>query len=164
MAYFDVVDASTNAVDGKDIAKTKSIDMWEWQKDLFTKLQAADSDGAIMRPIAAESAPVENSHLEHLLGTKSTIVETTLCEIEEGSAMKSTNKSFYPQQIKVNVGDTVKWANNDTSIHTVTSTDGLFDSGMMMANDKFEYTFVNAGNYDYYCMLHPWMKGSVQSL
>ncbi len=93
-----------------------------------------------------------------------TTIETTICEIEKGSAMQSTNKSYYPLQTQVNAGDTVEWTNNDTSIHTVTSTTELFDSGMMMSNDKFEYQFVNAGQYDYYCMLHPWMKGSVRAL
>ncbi len=78
--------------------------------------------------------------------------------------MKSTNKSFYPQQIQIKAGDTVQWQNNDSSIHTVTSTTGLFDSGMMMANDRFEHRFEDSGNYEYYCLLHPWMKGSVQAV
>lgn len=166
MAYFNVVDAPDNAIDGKDVARTKPIYMWEWQKDLFTKLQAADVKGVVIQPTEAKPTDGENSHLAHLLGSvpEPTTIETTICEIEKGSAMQSTNKSYYPLQIQVNAGDTVEWTNNDTSIHTVTSTTELFDSGMMMANDKFEYQFVNAGQYDYYCMLHPWMKGSVRAL
>lgn len=164
MAYFDVVDAPQNAIDGKDIARTKSIYMWGWQKDLLTKLQAADDKASVTKPTDAKQSHTAGSHIEHLIGTGPSVIETTSCEIEKGSAMQSTNKSYYPQQIKVKVGDTVQWQNSDTSIHTVTSTEGLFDSGMLMANDKFEYSFEDAGQYDYYCMLHPWMRGSVQAV
>ncbi|MEM3089391.1 MAG: multicopper oxidase domain-containing protein [Candidatus Nitrosotenuis sp.] len=158
MAYFDVTDASESAIDGKDIAKTKSIYMWKWQEELLTKLQAADQKGTVTQNVTKS----EHAHIEHLRVIVPEIVETSMCEIEKGSAMQSANKSYYPQQIKVNVGDTVKWQNKDISIHTVTSADEVFDSGMLMAGDKFEYKFEKAGNYEYYCVLHPWMKGSVQ--
>lgn len=162
MAYFNVVDASVNAVDGKDIAKTKSIYMWQWQKDLLTKLQAADTAGTAIQPTGA---PAGESHLEHMgIPISPVVVATTSCEIEQGSAMQSANKSYYPQKIQIKSGDTVRWQNNDSSIHTVTSTDGLFDSGMLMANDEFEYKFDGAGEFGYYCLLHPWMKGSVSSV
>jgi len=159
MAYFDVVDAQDNAVDGKDIAKTKSIYMWDWQKDLLTKLQAADAKG---NKTQTGAKPVSELHSGHSMSVaEHATIQTTTCEIETGAAMKSTNKSYYPQQIQVNVGDTVQWKNNDASIHTITSTTELFDSGMLMSNDKFEYKFENVGLYEYYCMLHPWMRGSV---
>lgn len=166
MAYFNVSDATDNAVDGIDVARTKPVYMWGWQKNLLTRLQKSDTDGIIMQPTEAKQADGTNPHLEHLLGNISqpTRIETTICEIEKGSAMQSTNKSYYPLHIQINAGDTVEWTNSDTSIHTVTSTNKLFDSGMMMTNDKFEYAFVNAGSYDYFCMLHPWMEGSVQVL
>lgn len=160
MAYFDVTDSPEGAIDGKDVATTKSIYMWEWQRNLLTRLQTADQNGTVT-PTAAK--PAHSSHMEHLLGTGiPEIVETTTCEIEKGSAMQSTNKSYYPRQIKVRIGDTVKWQNQDISIHTVTSASGLFDSGMLLAEDGFEYKFDSVGNYDYYCVLHPWMRGSVQ--
>lgn len=163
MAYFNVVDASPNAVDGQDIAKTQSIYMWQWQKDLLTKLQAADAKGVIAQPANTKPASGDaGSHLEHMgIPSEHAVIQTTTCEIEKGAAMKTTNKSYYPQQIQITVGDTVQWQNNDTSIHTVTSDTDLFNSDMLMANDKFEYKFENPGNYGYYCMLHPWMKGSI---
>lgn len=161
MAYFEVSDAPTDAVDGKDIAKTKSIYMWNWQKDLLAKLQAQDAKATVTQ--ATPTSSEAESHVTHMLGIsteKSSIIETTTCEIEKGAAMQSTNKSFYPQYIQANAGAIVQWTNNDTSIHTVTGE--IFDSGMLMAGDKFEYTFESPGVYDYYCILHPWMKGSVR--
>ncbi|WP_245871643.1 multicopper oxidase domain-containing protein [Candidatus Nitrosotenuis aquarius] len=156
MAYFDVSDASDGAIDGVDVAKTKSIYMWQDQLALLTRLQASDTDGTVIpssRPTSTES------HQNHFAQTPATI-QTTTCEIENGSAMKSSNKSYYPQQIQVNAGDTVQWKNSDNSIHTVTGEE--FDSGMLMAQDTFEYTFESAGLYEYYCTLHPWMRGAVQ--
>lgn len=165
MAYFNVVDAPANAVDGKDIAKTKSIYMWQWQKDLLTKLQASDAKATI-QPTSTEPTHEKTiSHIEHSLGiAPESVIQTNTCEIENGAAMKSTNKSFYPQQIQIKAGDTVQWQNNDISIHTVTSTTELFDSGMMMANDRFEHKFEDPGEYEYYCLLHPWMKGSIRAV
>jgi plastocyanin len=54
----------------------------------------------------------------------------------------------------------------DSAAHTVTSgtppnPDGVFDSGMMLVNQTFEFTFTDTGEYDYYCLLHPWMQGKV---
>ena len=69
--------------------------------------------------------------------------------------------------IDVVVGTTVAWDNVDSTVHTVTSgeppddTSGLFDSEMMSAGDIFEFTFTEAGNYNYYCTFHPWMVGTV---
>jgi len=45
--------------------------------------------------------------------------------------------------------------------HTVTSTTGLFDSGILNPGQTWSYTFVQAGVYNYYCTLHSWMKGNV---
>lgn len=162
MAYFDVSDAPPNAIDGKDIAIRKSIYMWQWQKDLLAKLQAEDAKTTMTQSPTPTTGEAE-SHVAHMLGIatkESSIIETTTCEIEKGAAMQSTNKSFYPQHVQAKAGDTVQWTNNDTSIHTVTGE--TFDSGMLKSGDQFVYKFENPGVYDYYCVLHPWMKGSVQ--
>ena len=57
--------------------------------------------------------------------------------------------------------------NLDSTVHTVTSgqppvdSDGVFVSEMMASGDKFEFTFTEAGSYNYYCSFHPWMIGTV---
>ncbi|NIQ04689.1 MAG: cupredoxin family copper-binding protein [Candidatus Korarchaeota archaeon] len=76
------------------------------------------------------------------------------------------NLEFVPETITIQVGTTVKWINKDSVDHTVTSgtrgnpTD-LFDSGDVGAGETFQYTFTNAGTYDYYCKYHPGMEGVV---
>lgn len=161
MGYFDVLDAPDNAADGVDIAKTKSIYMWEWEKNQFTDLQKSDPSAKITKTSAATSG-----HFMHDLlvasDDQSKIVETTFCEIEKNAALQTSSKSFYPRTIRVNHGDTVKWENKDAGIHTVTSLDGAFDSGMIMSGQAFENKFEQIGTFDYFCALHPWMKASVQ--
>jgi plastocyanin len=39
---------------------------------------------------------------------------------------------------------------------------GVFDSDLIAAGDSFEFTFTSQGNEDYYCIVHPWMTGSVE--
>ncbi len=88
--------------------------------------------------------------------------------IPEGAALPEEGQIYYdPEVIDVEVGTTVVWDNVDNTVHTVTSgappsdLDGLLDSETMMAGDKFEFTFTEAGSYDYFCIFHPWMVGTV---
>ena len=79
-----------------------------------------------------------------------------------------TNECFIPAEVTVHVGDTVIWSNDDSAAHTVTSGspsdghDGIFDSSLFMADTTFSHTFDNAGEYNYFCMVHPWMTGKIQ--
>ena len=69
--------------------------------------------------------------------------------------------------VSINAGDTVEWANEPTAAHTVTGgspatgPSGVFDSSLLMAGASYAFTFDEAGSYDYFCMVHPWMVGSV---
>lgn len=74
--------------------------------------------------------------------------------------------NYDPQDLTVQVGDTVTWTNNDDVAHTVTagtpdSPMGEFDSGELQPGDTFSYTFDQAGTFDYFCTLHPDMTASV---
>ncbi|AFS83134.1 multicopper oxidase domain-containing protein [Candidatus Nitrosopumilus sediminis] len=164
MGYFDVRDASSDAIDGVNVSKNKSIDMWNWQKQISLNLQIPDKNAKVTETVASTSNHEEHSILAQLNAEDHQIIETTLCDVEEGSAIKSSNKSFYPKLTQIQVGDTITWTNKDNSVHTVTSNDGLFDSGMMMPGDTFDQTFEDVGLYEYYCMLHPWMTGAVKSI
>ena len=78
-----------------------------------------------------------------------------------------THECFIPAQVSISVGETVTWSNDDTAAHTVTSglpaegPDGNFDSSLFMAGTTFDHTFDEAGEYDYFCMVHPWMIGTI---
>jgi len=81
---------------------------------------------------------------------------------------EETNSCFVPSTVIVDIAGTVTWENQDNAIHTVTSGstgdgfDGVFESGIMFENsDPFSHTFYAPGTYEYYCMIHPWMGGTV---
>ena len=68
--------------------------------------------------------------------------------------------------IDVTVLDTVRWENADTAAHTVTSgvpgaIDDVFDSGLFGPGKDFQYQFTEVGDYEYFCLVHPWMTGIV---
>jgi plastocyanin len=82
----------------------------------------------------------------------------------EGAARIVSNagsNSYSPNPIEAKVGETVTWVNHDSIIHTVSSTDGSFDSGILQRGQTFSYTFDKEGEYSYYCALHPNMVGTV---
>jgi plastocyanin len=61
----------------------------------------------------------------------------------------------------INVGDTVVWTWIG-NFHSVTETNGLFDSLVHNAPFTFQFTFTNAGTYNYMCTVHgPHMSGQI---
>ena len=81
-----------------------------------------------------------------------------------GSAMQMASGTYYsPETITVVIGanNTVTWVNNDDVPHTVTATDGSFNSGNMNAAQSWSHTFTTPGTYTYYCAYHSWMKGTI---
>tara|TARA_B100001105_G_scaffold227482_1_gene198052 strand:- start:9 stop:1082 length:1074 start_codon:yes stop_codon:yes gene_type:complete len=94
--------------------------------------------------------------------------EPTKIIIPEGAAIPEDDKIFYdPKTINISTGTTVEWINEDAAMHTATSgsptngADSVFDSGILNLGDTYQFTFADEGNYDYYCILHPWMIGTV---
>ena len=80
---------------------------------------------------------------------------------------EETNTCFIPSTATIEEGGTVTWENTDNAAHTASSgtpeggPDGVFDSSLMMVNGSFSFTFDSAGTYPYFCMVHPWMQGTV---
>jgi len=80
---------------------------------------------------------------------------------------EETNTCFIPSTATIEEGGTVTWENTDNAAHTASSgtpeggPDGVFDSSLMMVNGSFSFTFDSAGTYPYFCMVHPWMEGTV---
>ena len=72
-----------------------------------------------------------------------------------------STKAFVPAVIKVAVGTTVTWTNDDAIIHTVTDLGNKFDSGFIQPSKTWQHTFDTYGNYYYFCSIHPWMRGTV---
>jgi amicyanin len=72
------------------------------------------------------------------------------------------NFSFKPATLTVTAGTTVTWINRDDVPHTVVSTDKkTIASPALDTDEKFSFKFTVAGTNDYYCTIHPHMKGKI---
>ena len=80
---------------------------------------------------------------------------------EEATNVMIDNFTFEPAQLTVKVGTTVTWKNRDDIPHTVVSA-GKFRSKTMDTDDSFTFTFTAAGDYKYFCSLHPHMTGMIK--
>ena len=114
---------------------------------------------------AEAAAAAEAEAAAAAAGPETHIVETAIGSGAPGC--ETSNACYLPQDITINAGDTVTWDNIDNAAHTVTGgspangPSGVFDSSLLMAQGVFSHTFDDAGYYDYFCMVHPWMIGSV---
>ena len=97
-------------------------------------------------------------------------VSAVIVSIPEGSGApgcEETDECYIPATLNISAGTTVIWENNDAAAHLATSgtpdggPDGVFDSGMIMGGATYEYEFSETGEFVYYCLVHPWMVGTV---
>jgi plastocyanin len=98
--------------------------------------------------------------------------EEVIVRIPQGSS-SFTDDAYAPNPVEVNVGGTVTWINDDFTSHTATSgspnsgSTGMFggtdDSPEIIGpeGDTQSFTFGEAGEFEYYCTLHPSMVGTV---
>lgn len=69
---------------------------------------------------------------------------------------------FGPKELTVAVGDTVTWVNRDSFVHTVAGSDSPPDQSPDLAEgDSYEFTFAEAGTYEYVCTIHVTMRGTI---
>lgn len=97
------------------------------------------------------------------------VTPTYISRIPPGAAFEGNRFHYYPEDMAIPVGTTVAWFNDDPGqLHTVTSgTPGdeansgrVFNSGGIPYTSFFQYTFEEAGTFDYYCVIHPWITGT----
>ena len=74
---------------------------------------------------------------------------------------------YHPNVVSVAVDGKVVMKNTDTAAHTFTAgtpddgPSGEFDTGLLMTANSFEYSPDTVGEIDYFCMVHPWMIGTI---
>ena len=144
--------AMGSAVDNSPAAPTQQMSA---EAEARAEAAAEARAEAAAEMAAADAAAVPQTH----------IVETAMGSGAPGC--ETSNACYLPADITISTGDTVQWDNVDTAAHTVSGgspadgPSGVFDSSLLMAGGDYSFTFDDAGNYDYFCMVHPWMVGSV---
>ncbi len=76
-------------------------------------------------------------------------------------AASESPADYSVNELRVKVGTTVTWTNDDDQMHTVTDAGGSFDSEFLMPGDTWSHTFDDPGEFEYFCMPHPWMRAKV---
>jgi plastocyanin len=95
------------------------------------------------------------------LAVAATILLGSVSARAEEHKVTIDNFTFGPAQLTVKIGDTVTWTNHDDIPHTVVSA-GKYRSKAMDTDDSFSFTFTSAGDYKYFCSLHPHMTGMIK--
>ncbi|WP_458720858.1 PQQ-dependent sugar dehydrogenase [Candidatus Nitrosocosmicus sp. R] len=124
---------------------------------IIPKLDLIDSDNSLhanksQSPLTQTAPSVSNSTIVQIMGI-------------EG------DKSYNPNPVVVQEGQTILWVNGDAISHTVTSNSHkngyennsgiLFDSTAILPGHFYSKVFVLSGTYSYYCFYHPTMIGQV---
>ncbi|WP_458745350.1 cupredoxin domain-containing protein [Candidatus Nitrosocosmicus sp. T] len=128
---------------------------------------------AILSIFVLSGDTTTNVTAQNTSNVTSTVTDKIQVSIVPGGSLL-TDDAYSPNPFEITVGQTVVWTNDDTAFHTVTSgTVGaadagqIFDSGLagpnaLISKGKiFEHRFDTAGEYPYYCTLHPAMVGTV---
>lgn len=116
----------------------------------------ASDPGPLPEPVDVQPEEV----VEEVVGPQTHTVDIAIGS--GGMGCEEDNTCFLPYEVVVNAGDTVLWDNIDDVLHTVNSRDeGLFDSDLISAGDTFDVVFEEPGTFDYICIVHPWMLGTV---
>lgn len=166
MAFLDVLDNDTLVkANEKPSNMPQSKSMIEWQQEHLKSLEKPklieyDVDNNNLGQTSEQSS----MHSHHQDGSDAgnvTAVKADAVTIVKGSSSPDVTKPFAPSAVSVPRGTTVTWTNEDNTIHTVTEVNNKFDSGFIQAGAKWQHVFGEEGKFDYYCMLHPWMKGVV---
>jgi plastocyanin len=149
--------------DISDKVKEKAMDV-ELEEEVQME-ETMDETIELEESISMEDSTNEETMMEETAGPVTHNVDVPLGTSVPGC--EETNSCFLPADITINAGDTVEWFNVDTAAHTVTGgspadgPSGVFDSSLLMADASYAFTFEDTGSYDYFCMVHPWMVGSV---
>ena len=84
-----------------------------------------------------------------------------LASASQQPEVRMRNNLYLPDALTVPVGTTVRFVNEDGDIHTVSQVGGGFESGLMFGRDAWTHTFNDPGTYEYFCLPHPFMRGTV---
>ena len=124
-----------------------SYSMIKWQEDLIMSLE--------------QPRLISYENLGETIVIDAIKIQTNQVSIVKDSWNPDVVESYNPLAIEIDSGTTVTWSNDDFVAHTVTDVEKTFDSEFIQSGNTWSYTFDDTGEFDYFCTLHPWMKGSI---
>ena len=130
--------------------------------------EAMMADKAAADKAAADKAAADKAAADKAAAAAAKAPMAVTIEPVVGSGAPGCEPECYsPSTATISAGGTVTFDNTDTAPHTATSgsaangPDGIWDSSLIMLNASYSVTLSDSGNYPYFCMVHPWMEGTV---
>jgi plastocyanin len=71
------------------------------------------------------------------------------------------NFAYVPAGRHIVTGDMITWTNLDGVIHTATSDNGVWDSGILSQGQSYSFTFNDTGTFPYHCSVHTFMVDTI---
>ena len=129
--------------------------------------EKAAEEQAAHEKMMADKAAAEKAAAAAAAAAKAPMAVTVEPVAGSGAPGCETTECYTPSTATISAGGTVTFTNTDTAPHTSTSgsaangPDGVFDTSLIMMNASFDVTLADAGTYTYFCMVHPWMEGTI---
>ncbi len=155
------IDGAIEAMEGAEFEDDAASDA------LFENEEVAESFTAVDESFCAIQKIADDNNIEADVGCEAGEEgeDPSTLPAEEATEVLIEDFAFDPPHIEVSAGDTVTWTQGaDDAPHTATATDDAetFDSDTLSdEGDDFEFTFEDAGEYPYFCSIHPEMVGLV---
>jgi plastocyanin len=73
-----------------------------------------------------------------------------------------TTTAYSPSPVRLAPGGSVRWINNDNTVHTSIADGAAWNSGAIAPGRTFTRTFTTAGSFPYHCEIHPGMVGTIE--
>ncbi|MGQ0771746.1 MAG: cupredoxin domain-containing protein [Nitrososphaerota archaeon] len=151
-----------SVLDSAYAAETPKKDAMKEKKDAIKEKAAAKKDAAKEKATAKKDAAKEKAAAKKD-STSTTGTSSVTVEMAKGTASNTDcgDQCYIPNNAKISAGGTVIWKNVDSAAHTATDTNDSFNTGLVNAGKSFKQKFDTAGTFEYICIVHPWMKGTV---
>jgi plastocyanin len=109
-----------------------------------------------------ESIPIEElNEISTISNNHNDYASELTIHIPKGSFHPATHRSFNPDEIIINKGQTITWINEDKAPHTITSKGKLLFDSLLKQDEDFTYKFDKVGTFEFGCTLHPWMHETI---
>ena len=135
------------AVEPEAVPVEKSEVKAEEKKTEEVKTEEPKAEEAKVEEVKTEEPKTEESKVEVV--------------VPKTKVVMMSDFAFSPNVVTVNAGDSVLWKHDDVAAHDGVSVDGLFKSPVLEKGGSFSFKFEKAGTYEYYCSIHPSMKGTI---
>ena len=129
---------------------------------LFTELDAGDYDVEVVLPEGYEMAGTDQARKEVSVTAGAISDVQFSVDGPDLATVQANAQSFNPANVTIGVGGTVRWQRAQ-GIHTVTPVghNEWTEADLNTSNNTFEHTFDEVGEFDYLCVFHDGMTGTV---